>query len=145
MVRTKSHHHHHLYAFSGWETVWPPWQAWKAKPNVSEVLHSTPPFSFYSTPPTATVKKRFALPPLSNPLQFNTNGLRMDLRWRLATSSVLICIIKFSGFNACLFLLLHSQQSKRRYFLVQGPQVLNFVNRLRQLLHSKNKTGFFPC
>ena len=24
---TKSGHHHHLYAFSGWETVWPPWQA----------------------------------------------------------------------------------------------------------------------
>ena len=37
----------------------------------------------------------------------------------------LVCLIKISGFYTFLFLLLHTQQSKRRYLLVQGPQVLN--------------------
>ena len=37
----------------------------------------------------------------------------------------LACLIKISGFYTFLFLLLHTQQSKRRYLLVQGPQVLN--------------------
>ena len=94
-------------------------------------------YSSASAPPLQLQRWKRGL--LSRPCPTLSSSTSLGSRWTWGEALFWFAWYSFIGFNACLFLMLHSQQSKRRYFLVQGPPVPNLSIHITKLLYSEEK------